>query len=327
MKNKLLIVSLLVVLLVVGMVPTLASKEKSNNGVAVAECVGAPGKTVKMQLELTKAIFADYMNVRIEYDNDKLELDLSASEWKIDGAFQEVDTVSSIGLAAWAHAGDGETLKGNVLDLVFKVSEDATYGEVLPVRFQVTAQLKKDYVLGGVEMEDDKEVLVPVETVSAVMVKELAEITGTVTSYGDSTAPVMVVLSNNEGTEISYEIPAGETEYSILAESGNYTLTFSKTKHCPRVYEIDMNTSLGNKIQNAEILLYGDVDGNGTVTVDDAQATLSYYAKKPLEVLDGSDKYLLDVADVVDDGKINLRDAQNILLHAENKASSIDKFE
>lgn len=61
--------------------------------------------------------------------------------------------------------------------------------------------------------------------------------------------------------------------------------------------------------------LSGDIDGNGTVEVGDAQKALNAYA----EIIAGNDPKLTDVqkkaADVDNNGKIDVADAQYILLY------------
>ena len=337
MKRKLFIVPLLVALLIVSMLPTMASEE-TTNGVAVTDCAGSPGNTVKMTVSLDEEIFADNIAVRFTYDTDVLTLvtdsedeTAEVSGWLLEDGLSDVSAVqgSATGIAVWG-VENAIDVEGDILELVFVIAEETTVDTAYAVDFQLQAQWtnaagEDEITLGNeVETEEGLEVQ-PVTASATVTVKELATVSGTVTSYGSSEAPVTVELLDSEGNSVdSVEVAAGSTEYSFAVGSGAYTLRFSKTKHCPREYEVDM-TNLEDTVVEAEILLYGDVTGDGKILAKDAQ-NIMWYCTQKSSVLNNAEDYILDVADVTEDGRILAKDAQNIMWYCTQKSSVFDSL-
>ena len=108
-------------------------------------------------------------------------------------------------------------------------------------------------------------------------------------------------------------------------EQGNYVVRVSKAKHCSRNYEVSME-DLEDKVQDAEIRLYGDVNGDNKINAGDARQILKYYNGKTSVITD-SDLYIKELSDINGDDKINAGDARQVLKFYNGKASKFDDFE
>lgn len=89
-------------------------------------------------------------------------------------------------------------------------------------------------------------------------------ITGNVKSFGDSTSDTSIELLSGNTVIEAVKVSGNTGTYSFDGVvAGTYTLRISKSMHCTREYSITMDGS--DKAQDAEIWLYGDVNGDGTV--------------------------------------------------------------
>lgn len=309
MKRRLFIIPLVIVLLIVSTISVFASDETNNTGVSVTAGVGTPGKEVKLTVSI-KSVFADNVGLVFTYNKDVLTLSEN-SRWLIDGQNAMSDIDVDNGIAVWG--ADAMDIKGDLFEVVFLVNENASAGATSDVTCQLRANWNEE-----IELE---------ETVTTnVTIKNLAKITGTITSYGEKTAAVTVELLNDESTVIATDtLENGENTYEFEVEQGDYTLRFKKTKHCPREYEVSMQ-DLEDKIQDAEIRLYGDVTGDGRVGAPDASQILRSSNGKT-SVLSNADDYLKKVADVTGDGRFGAPDASQILRYSNGKTSVFNQFE
>ena len=309
MKRKLLILPIIVALLIVCMIPTIASNETNTTGVTVADSVGAPGKEFRMKVSV-RAIFADNVGLIVTYDKDVLTMS-EESQWLIEGKNELFDINVANGTAVWG--ADAMGVKGEIFELVFRVNENAEVGSTTEVNCQVLAMWNEDTQLEGSDA-------------ATITIKNLAKISGTIISYGAATAPVTVELLNEESVAVdTLVLEAGTNTYEFEVEQGTYTVRVIKTKHCSRNYEVSME-DLEDKVQNAEIRLYGDVDGNNKINALDAKQILKYYNGKTSAITD-SDLYIKELADIDGNEKINALDAKQILKHYNGKSSKFDDFE
>ena len=156
-------------------------------------------------------------------------------------------------------------------------------------------------------------------------------LSGVVTSFGGETEDVTLQLIPGGETEPAYTatVQGNSASYTIKnVEAGSYTLRVSKTMHTAREYTVIVGTS--DVTQNAEILLYGDVTGDGLVNSADATQINRYFSGKSSVITDGDSEtqaYRLLVANVYSkDNTINATDATQIKRHFSGKSSVFTDF-
>lgn len=307
MKRKLLIIPLLVTLLIMCMLPTFASEEAANTGVTVTNGVGTPGKEVRLLVSV-RSTFADNVGLVINYDEEVLTM-TEKSEWLINGENELADVDVANGMAVWG--ADAMELKGEIFEIVFQVNENAEIGATTEVDCRLRAMWSEDTQLDGVAS-------------ATVSVKNIAKITGAVSSYGDEEAPVTVELLNGESVVSTAILENGESVYEFEVEQGIYVIRVSKTMHCPREYEVSME-DLEDKVQDAEIRLYGDVTGDEEVDVLDAMEVLKYSTEEQ-SVITNEDVYVKQMADVTGDEEIDVLDAMEIVKYSTEEQSVFDSL-
>ncbi|MBR5252533.1 MAG: hypothetical protein IKV39_01510 [Clostridia bacterium] len=133
-------------------------------------------------------------------------------------------------------------------------------------------------------------------------------LTGTVTSYGAETDEVTIELFAADAAEPEYSVKmTGNTStYTIKGvAAGTYTMVVKKNNHTTREYEV----VVGNEDVTYDITLnlFGDADGDGTVSSGDAVAILRYLAAYEVE------NFVADAADFDGDDTISSGDAVAIL--------------
>lgn len=136
-------------------------------------------------------------------------------------------------------------------------------------------------------------------------------VSGTITSYGSAGDTVTVELFKTGETTAAYT--ATGASYSIPnVANGTYTLKVSKKGHAPWTETITVGTSnIADK--NVTVYLWGDVDGDGSITATDAQE-IQRRAAGLSSVFDITPNlaYCILRADVDSDGSITATDAQEI---------------
>ncbi|MGM9600946.1 MAG: leucine-rich repeat protein [Faecousia sp.] len=155
-------------------------------------------------------------------------------------------------------------------------------------------------------------------------------VSGTVTSFGGETEDVTIQLIKDGETEPAYTVTVQgkSAAYSITGVApGTYTMKVSKTKHAAREYTITVASD--DVTQDAQILLYGDVTGDGLVNSADATQINRYFSGKSSVIASGDsvDGYRLLVADVYStDHTVNATDATQIKRHFSGKSSVFTDF-
>ena len=143
---------------------------------------------------------------------------------------------------------------------------------------------------------------------SAYVPKATYSLDGTVTSYGDKTAPVTLKLQA-EDTVQTLSITGNRGEYCFeQVLPGSYTLTVSKEGHVAREYAITVEAGTE---QDVKIHLIGDVTGDGRVNVADTSKVYSHVKGTALLT-----DYAFACADVDGNGKINVADTSKVYSHA-----------
>ena len=142
-------------------------------------------------------------------------------------------------------------------------------------------------------------------------------VSGSVVSYGEDD-PVTVQLIKEGTSEPAYEtIVSGGTQsgnkftasYSFPdVPSGTYTMKVMKQNHVTREYTVTVGSS--NVVQDVEIHLLGDINGDGKVNTSDVSKANSH--TKKVTTLTG---YEFACADVNGDGKVNTSDVSKMNAH------------
>ena len=156
-------------------------------------------------------------------------------------------------------------------------------------------------------------------------------VSGTVTSFGSNTDNVTVQLIKIGTSTAAYSVTVkgNSAGYAITdVASGTYTLKVMKTKHATREYTVTVGAS--DVTQNVQILLYGDVTGDGLVNSADATQINRYFSGKSSVITGGDSEtqaYRLLVANVYStDNTINATDATQIKRHFSGKTSVFDSM-
>ncbi|MBP3378144.1 MAG: dockerin type I repeat-containing protein [Clostridia bacterium] len=140
-------------------------------------------------------------------------------------------------------------------------------------------------------------------------------ISGTVTSFNSDTDNITIELfaEGSASAAFTATVKGNSAEYAIegVAE-GTYTMKVSKNNHVTREYTIEVGTE--DLIQDAKIHLKGDINGDGKITIVDANRSKLHFKNK--SILSG---YELLCADVNGDGTVTIVDVNRMNLHFKNK--------
>ena len=148
------------------------------------------------------------------------------------------------------------------------------------------------------------------DVVAALKLKPLGSISVTITVPGVDTG-VTVTVVNTDGEIIDEEmITDGKCTVSDL-EDGEYTIIVTAENCVPRSY--DVTVADGDATLDAEINLYGDINGDGQITT--ADVGLANAHARGTSMLKGYD---FDVADVTSDGEVTTADVGAINSHAQS---------
>lgn len=141
---------------------------------------------------------------------------------------------------------------------------------------------------------------------------------GQVTSFmNDGDVTVSLFAAGSAEPQYTVAVPAGEKnggKYTAVYDipevaAGTYTMKVMKQNHVTREYTVTVGSS--NVVQDVEIWLLGDVNGDGTINVKDKKLIFNHL-NDPSGALTG---YALDVGDVNRDGTINVKDKKLIFNH------------
>ncbi len=138
------------------------------------------------------------------------------------------------------------------------------------------------------------------DAIAALVENPKGSIGGTLAIPG-ADVEVAVTVATADG-EVVAEATAANGEYSILdLEDGDYVITFAADGFVARSYAVTV--AGGNVSLEAEIHLYGDVNGDGEITTADAGIANAH--ARQVAILEGYD---FDVAEVTGDGKVTTAD-------------------
>ena len=144
-----------------------------------------------------------------------------------------------------------------------------------------------------------------------------ANVSGSISSFGSASDDITVQLIPAGAPEPAYETIVRGNYANYLIEnvpSGAYTLRVTKNGH------MVFNTSIvvvGTEVtRNVTMSIAGDVDSDGDVDKDDAQAILKFITGHEIAIN-------TDTIDVNRDGEVNIRDAAMILLFLSGKIAAL----
>ena len=134
-------------------------------------------------------------------------------------------------------------------------------------------------------------------------------VSGKLTSYNPNN-PATVELLQNGAVKYTATIAKTTASYSIAGVlPGTYTMKVMKQNHVTREYTVTVGSS--NVVQDVEIWLLGDVNGDGTINAKDKKIIYGHINDSSTELTG----YLFDVGDVNKDGAINAKDKKQIFGH------------
>lgn len=233
----------------------------------------------------------------VEYDAENLMF-VSADKGEIltSGTFTPVNDSKKGKISLPWFTTDGDiTENGVIMNLTFKICETANGDYDLTVRYLSQDISNETYMQVDCNVTNGK-----ISTGSTV--------SGTVTSFGEATEPVILRLLKS-GTEID-KVTSTDGTYSFSSVSpGTYAIEVSKLNHATRIYEITVKHE--NITDALKIHLKGDLNGDGKVNVVDV-AKANAHAKKTVNIED----YELLCADINGDGKVNVVDVAKMNAHA-----------
>ena len=137
-------------------------------------------------------------------------------------------------------------------------------------------------------------------------------VSGTATSFGSATDNVTVQLIASGESTAAYEtvVKGNSASYTIEGVvAGTYTMKVMKNNHVTREYTVVVGNS--SVIQDVEIWLLGDVNGDGTINAKDKKIIYGHINDSTTELTG----YIFDVGDVNKDGVINAKDKKLIFGH------------
>ena len=135
-------------------------------------------------------------------------------------------------------------------------------------------------------------------------------LSGKILSFGEENEPIKIELLNMAGEVIGEtEVYGNAAAYNLESiQPGTYQVRVSKKNHVTRLYEIIADEQ--NLELDMQILLLGDVTGDGKINVKDKRAIF-----KQLQGNGQLSDYLLSVGDVNGDGVINVKDKRLFYKH------------
>ncbi len=236
------------------------------------------------------------------YDSDVLTVVEEECAWLIYGELKDIDFENNASIITFD---DNTAYSGNILKLVFLVSENAEIGN-----YAISCKSKVTRMIDSVETE------ITVSNAGGIVYivssEEGTSVNGTIISFLSQTDSVTLTLTSAENAEVSYsvEVTGNSAGYSFgNVEAGEYTLSVSKNNHVTRTYEVTVADE--DVTQDVKIHLLGDINGDGKVnTLDVARANAQ---AKGISSLSDYEK---SCADINGDGKVNTLDVARMNAHA-----------
>ncbi len=306
MKKILSIILAFIMILNIGVLA--ASATGLDATVTISDVIAHPGDKIEVFIGVEGAggiktlTFYDF-----DYDNTFLSIVEDECAWLISGKIKDIDFQNDASIITFD---DNTAHSGNILKLVFLVSESAEPGE-----YSISCKTKMTRMINGYETK----LTVP-DASGMLIISWLSEglkVSGNVISFLNDTDMTVLTLASENNSAVSYssKVTGNSTEFSFEnVEKGDYILSVSKENHVTRTYKV---TVIDEDItQDVKIHVIGDINGDGKVnTMDVARANAS--AKGVNALAD----YGFACADVNGDGKVNTMDVARINAHAKGVTS------
>lgn len=318
---------------------------QSMAGLSITSGKGAVDGTAKVSVEITDNTDAAMIQFTLDFDPEKLQVaSLSAGEvMKNLEPTLNYDNEKGKIYFAW-EALEGITDGGSILDIVFKITEDAAIDDVIDIGFSDSEEDDEETIVGKfVEIDSDgEEVYEEIEVESSggditVIDKVIADISGTVTMWNSSDDVVYLIYpadttdadikadaklsapQKDIGAEVTKgTVTASGKQYSQTftvedLEEGEYKLVVYKKAHGIWIESVEITEG---DITGKDIAIYllGDVTRDGEVTVKDINYIRLYLLNR--KEFSGYD-YI--VADVSHDDEVTVKDINYIRLYLLNR--------
>ena len=261
----------------------IANKSALSEAVETAEAMDTSLHTDESVANLKKAIEA----AKAVLDN------LDAAQDSVDAALKQLkDAVSALKYKPADYTAVDEAIA--------KVPEDLSIYTDKSVAALKSAIEAVDRTKNITEQETvDEYVQLIEDAIAALELKPLGSINGTITSPGTDAAAT-VTVTTVDGEKIAEVTANGEYSISDL-EDGNYVMIIAAENCAPRSYSVTV--SGGEVTVDAEIHIYGDINGDGEITTADVGIANSH-AREVAALED----YDFKVADVTGDGEVTTAD-------------------
>lgn len=200
----------------------------------------------------------------VEYDAQHLTF-VSAERGAVltDGTFTFVNNATNGELSlAWFTVNRDISANGIIMNLKFKINDNAKGDYNLNVRY-----LPQDIVNASYAQVDC--------VVTNGKIFTGSTISGTITSFGEATAPVTLQLLENSMEISTVTTTDGIYSFNSVAP-GTYTIIVKKSKHATGKYEITVENA--DIIKNLQIYLFGDATGDGMINGFDIIRLKKYLA-------------------------------------------------
>lgn len=141
-------------------------------------------------------------------------------------------------------------------------------------------------------------------------------VSGNVSSFGGENEEVLLQVVDGSGTIIAEtQVVGGKASYKLEnVPAGSYTLRAAKKNHVSRDYSVTVTADRA-MVQNIELWLTGDVNGDGKVNAKDKKILYNHIAgNSPMA------DYTFLVGDVNKDGRINAKDKKMVYNHIAGNA-------
>lgn len=311
---------------------------QSMAGLSITSGKGAVEGTAKVSVEITENTDAAMIQFTLDFDPEKLQVDSLSSGEVMKNMETEImptlnyDNEKGKIYFAW-EALEGIKDGGSILDIVFKITEDAAIDDVIDIGFSDSEKDDEETIVGKfVEIgSDGEEVYEEIEVESSdgnvtVIDKVIADISGTVTMWNNSDDVVYLIYpadttdadikadaklddpQKDIGAEVTKgTVTASGKQYSQTftiedLEEGEYKLVVYKKAHGIWIESVEIAEG---DITGKDIAIYllGDVNKDGRVNATD----LLWIKQSILNKRD-FDNYQKVLANVNDDTRINATD-------------------
>ena len=334
-------------------------------GLSITSGKGAVDGTAKVSVEITENTDAAMIQFTLDFNPEKLQVDSLSSGEVMKNMETEImptlnyDNEKGKIYFAW-EALEGIKDGGSILDIVFKITEDAAIDDVIDIGFSDSEEDDEETIVGKfVEIgSDGEEVYEEIEVESSdgnvtVIDKVIADISGTVTMWNNSDDVVYLIYpadttdadikadaklsvpQKDIGAEVTKgTVTASDKQYSQTftiedLEEGEYKLViFKPGKYVVKILPVEITDGDAN-LGEQKLWLYGDVTYDGYVFPDDALQINRYANLMPSIFVAGNEQDKADrmlAADVTGDGNIYPDDALQINRYANLMPSIFSTF-